>query len=272
MLEIIKQQLNSKMDRETKINKVREFLQILILKIIYDRGYFARIAFEGGTALRIIFDTRRFSEDLDFSLIEMKNWNFSKLTSNLKHEIDLRDLNCEMKLNKSRPVQSIFIKFPGLLHSLNLSNFPEQKISIKLEIDTSPPAGAKVTTSYVSKIYILNLTHLDLSSMFAKKLHACFFRDYIKGRDFYDLVWYLGKSIKPNFTLLNNAIKQTETNIVMLNESNFKKFLLNKLKQIDFTKVKDDVKNFLQDQEELKLLDLDLIKQSIEKIEFKGDS
>lgn len=271
MLEVIKQQLKSNMDRETKINKVREFLQVLILKIIYERGYFAELAFEGGTALRIIYNTRRFSEDLDFSLIVEKKWNFSKLSSDLQHEIELRDLNFEVKVKQSKPIQSIFVKFPGLLHALDLSHFPEQKISIKLEIDASPPAGAEVTTSYVSKIYILNLTHLDLSSMFAKKLHACFFRDYTKGGDFYDLVWYLGKRIKPNFTLLNNVIKQTEGDIVTMDAINFKKFLLNKLKQIDFNKVKADVESFLQDKSELKLLDADLIKKSVEKMELKQD-
>jgi predicted nucleotidyltransferase component of viral defense system len=79
MIDILKNQLTAGMTDEEKLNRTREFLQVLCLKIMYDKGAFGNIAFVGGTALRILFDLRRFSEDLDFSLIEKKGYDFSGL-------------------------------------------------------------------------------------------------------------------------------------------------------------------------------------------------
>lgn len=83
----------------------------------------------------------------------------------------------------------------------------------------------------------------------------------MKGRDFYDLVWYLGKGILPNFVLLNNAIAQTEGKGVVVTEKNFGEFLLKRLENIDFAKVRKDVERFLVDKEELRLLDGELIRR-----------
>ena len=83
----------------------------------------------------------------------------------------------------------------------------------------------------------------------------------MKGRDFYDLVWYLGKGILPNFVLLNNAIAQTEGKRVVVTEKNFGEFLLKRLENIDFAKVRKDVERFLVDKEELRLLDGELIRR-----------
>ncbi|MDI6841098.1 MAG: hypothetical protein QMD71_09705 [bacterium] len=90
-------------------------------------------------------------------------------------------------------------------------------------------------------------------------MHACFFRKYTKGRDFYDLLWYLGKKLLPNFELLNNAIEQTEHKKVNVDAENFNDFLREKLAKIDFVRVRKDVARFIEDKNELKLLDKDLI-------------
>jgi len=226
MIEVIKQQFEANMTTEEKINRVREFLQILTLKIVYDKNYFDKLAFEGGTALRILYNIGRFSEDLDFSLIDKNKWDISHFTSDIETEFKLRGLKIESKIQSEDIVQSVFVKFVGLLNELALSHFSEQKLSIKLEIDINPPQGANIETTFITRLYMFNLTHFDLSSMFAKKIHACFFRKYTKGRDFYDLIWYLGKNIYPNFQLLNNAIRQTENQSLNIDKNNLKKFLL----------------------------------------------
>ena len=104
-------------------------------------------------------------------------------------------------------------------------------------------------------------TSLENSCRFCYKTPRLFFRRYVKGRDFYDLVWYLGKGILPNFVLLNNAIAQTEGKGVVVTEKNFGEFLLKRLENIDFAKVRKDVERFLVDKEELRLLDGELIRQ-----------
>ena len=124
-----------------------------------------------------------------------------------------------------------------------------------MEIDSNPPAGAKTEISLVNRIYVFTVTHNDIPSLFATKLHACFFRGFIKGRDFYDLLWYLGKRIKPNFVLLNNAIQQTHPGRTLVTESSFKEFLENELGRIDLKKAQQDVARFLEDKQELKLID-----------------
>jgi hypothetical protein len=145
--------------------------------------------------------------------------------------------------------------------TLGLSDMREQKLSIGLEIDARPPEGWKTNLSLISKFFVFTVTHYDLPSLYATKLHACFFRKYVKGRDFYDLVWYLGKKILPNFLLLSNAIAQTESKKIVVTEDNFEEFLLEKMMKVDFVKIRKDVERFLVDKGELKLLNKKLIKE-----------
>lgn len=266
MIETIKQQFSATMTNEEKLNRVREFLQIATLKILYDQGWFNNLAFVGGTSLRVLYDLKRFSEDLDFSLADKQGYDFKKIVSQIEHEFGLYGLNLETKTSWEKTVHSVFLKFNKLLKELGLSAFKEQKLSVKLEIDSNPPQGGNLTRTLVNKIYLFNVAHFDLPSSFATKLHACFFRKFIKGRDFYDFIWYVSKKVKPNFLLLNNAIKQTEKLDMGLNESNFKNFLLEQLERINFTTAKKDVERFLEDKNELKLFDVSLIKNSVEEV------
>lgn len=263
MIDVLKQQFRPSMDVGDKINRVREFLQILGLKIIHDKGYFEDMAFVGGTALRILYDLRRFSEDLDFSVIRKEGYDFLKVIDALVSELKLYGFDVESKNSVDKTVQSSFLKFNNLLNELGLSQMKEQKLSIKVEVDSNPPKGWNMQTTLINKTYIFNISHFDLSSLYATKLHACFFRKFLKGRDFYDLLWYLGRKTKPNFILLNNAIEQTEDKNLMLGEENFKSFLLDKLEKIDFALIRKDVGRFLEDKKELELLDFGLIKKSI---------
>lgn len=182
----------------------------------------------GGAALRILYDLRRFSEALDFSLINDKGYAFSEINSEIERG---------MKLN-----------------------------GLEIEVDSRPPMGWVLETTLVNKIYLINIAHLDLSSMYATKLHACLFRKYAKGRDFYDLVWYLTKKIAPNFILLNNAIEQTQGKGLCLSDTNFKGFLLDRIGKVDFKVVRSDVDRFLEDKNELKLLDAEVIKSLLVKV------
>jgi hypothetical protein len=149
---------------------------------------------------------------------------------------------------------------------MRLSALSSQNISIKLEIDTNPPLGGSIESTLVNRLYVLNLRHFDLPSSFATKLCACFFRKYIKGRDFYDLVWYLSKNIRPNILLFNNAVKQVKGEDLGLNDQNIKEFILRRIEEIDFALVANDVEQFLEDKSELKLLNLATISQGVEQV------
>lgn len=259
MLNLIKKNISGIPGREMKIHTTREFLQLLILKIIYDKGYFKNLAFIGGTALRLIYDLRRFSEDLDFSLINKEGYKFDIFLRRVIYELEKVGFSLDIKKSMEGPVQSAMFKFKDILFQLGLSNQRSQKLFIKLEFDSNPPKGWNTEISLISKHFVFTVTHFDIPSLYATKLHACFFRKYTKGRDFCDLLWYFGKKALPNFKLLNNAIEQTESQNFGIDAKNFSGFLREKLATIDFVKVRKDVERFIEDKNELKLLDKDLI-------------
>ncbi len=266
MIDVIKQQLKDEMLPLEKVNVVREFLQILCLKIMDDKKMFDHLAFFGGTALRILYDLRRYSEDLDFSVTQKEEFNINDTRNELIKSLQLYGLNVEAKSRSVGAVESMMIKFTGLLKDLDLSPLASQKLSIKWETDTNPPSGADITNTIVNKHFIFNVTHYDLPSLFAGKLHACFYRKYIKGRDWYDFVWYVSKKIKPNFSLLNNAIVQTQKESLNIQEENFKQHLLKNVERIDFMAVQKDVREFLVDERELDFLEKNTIQGLIESV------
>lgn len=263
MIDVLKQQLAASLTEEEKLNRLREYLQLTALKILDDLNAFDQLAFVGGTALRILFDLKRFSEDLDFSVIQNKGYDFVGLVSGLARGFTQYGLPVEARPKTESNVHSSLIKFSGLLKELGLSAHKEQKLSIKLEVDSRPPTGWKLASTVVNKAYLMNIVHFDLPSSFATKLHACFYRGFTKGRDYYDLLWYLTKKIRPNIILLNNAIKQTQKISSQITDENFPEFLLEHLAKVDFSKVQADVGRFLEDPKELKLLNAKVLKNTV---------
>lgn len=259
MNDLIRQLLSKEPTREAKINRLREFLQVLMLRELYDLGYFKNLSFVGGTALRLVFDLRRFSEDLDFSLYTRTGYGFTRLASGLQRRMYYYGFETDFQTNDQKTVQNIDVRFKDVLFKHELSPLKTQKLYIRLEIDTKPPPGWHTRISVINRTFIFTVTHFDLESLYALKLHACFYRKYTKGRDFYDLIWYLSKKITPNFTLLNNAVNQTEGKDPHITADNFHDFLDQNLTQIDFAKTRKDVERFLEDKSELKLFDRKLI-------------
>ncbi len=259
MINLIKEAISKVPSREEKVHTAREFLQVLILKTLYDRNYFKNFAFVGGTALRLLYGLRRFPEDLDFSLINKENWDFDGFLKGIVYDLKKNGFSLDVRETRKSLVQSAMLKFKDLLSDLGLSSQKGQKLSVKLELDTNPPSGWHTEISLVNRYFVFTVTHFDLSSLYALKLHSCFYRKYTKGRDYYDLLWYLGKKLLPNFRLLNNAIEQTENRRLNINEVNFKNFLREKLRMVDFAKIRKDADRFIEDKNELKLLDSNLI-------------
>lgn len=269
MIDVLRSQFKPAMSQEEKLNCIREFLQLMTLKAIHDKGWSSAMAFVGGTALRFLYDLRRFSEDLDFSLIQKDRWDFEKLAEQLGKEFELNGISVDTRSKTEKTVQGLFLRFPRLLYDLGLSPHKSEKLMVKLEVDTNPPSGGQVERSLVSKVFSFSVTHFDLPSLYAGKICACFYRKYIKGRDFYDFIWYLGKKIKPNYIVLNNAIGQAQGKPLGLGDDNIQEFLLNQIKRIDFKECAKDVDRFLEDKGELKLFDKDLIENSIRTV-FKS--
>ena len=245
LLDIIK----NESDVNLKINIMREYLQLYALRCIQDKGYFSKIAFVGGTALRFLFNLPRFSEDLDFSLIDVDGYDFNKLLKHLKSHFEFAGYNVQLSFNEKKNVHNTFLKFSDILFEAGLSSRKEHNISIKLEIDTNPPDGANIKNSILNKYFPINFNHYDLQSLFAGKLHAILTRQYTKGRDYFDLFWYLSKykNLLPNYLLLNNALKQTNSIYDNINSFNFKKIICSKIESQNWETIKKDISPFIED-------------------------
>lgn len=235
----------------------REYLQARVLEALQDAGAFMRWAFVGGTALRFLFSIPRFSEDLDFSLLpEVQDPSFTRALEALKRALSREDYRTDVTVNDQKTVMSAWLRFPGLPYDIGLSPHPSQVLSIKLELDTRPPAGAGVTTSIVRRHVTLNLCHHDKASLLAGKLHAVLSRKWTKGRDLYDLVWYLAdpRWPTPNLGLLNAALAQTGWTGPILADENWRSVLLQRLATVDWDRARKDVRPFLERERDMALV------------------
>ena len=231
-----------------KLNSMREYLQAYILRIMHDEGVFRSTAFLGGTALRFIYKLPRYSEDLDFSITADKHYIFVDLIRKIKRELELAGYDISISYNDEKTVQYAMVKFEKLMYEAGMSARKEQKFSIKIEIDTNPPQGAILKTNILNIYFPLAFLSFDIPSLFAGKIHALLNRKYTKGRDFFDLGWYLSrwKDISPNITLLQNSLKQTGWEEEMLSEKTWRSFLYKVVEETDWEKIRQDVENFLE--------------------------
>jgi predicted nucleotidyltransferase component of viral defense system len=254
--------VSKKANVNDKINVMREYLQAYTLKVFHNRGMFRTTAFVGGTALRFLYGLPRFSEDLDFSLTRQDDrLSFPEIITNVREEFLIAGYNVTVSYNDSRTVWSAYVKFEGLLKEAGISPIAQQKLSIKIEIDTKPPEGAVLITEVVNKYFPISFLSYDIPSLFAGKLHALLSRKYLKGRDFFDVGWYLSKwrELTPNIILLQNALAQTGWKKERIVEENWRRIIAEKVKAADWKKIESDVRNFLERPSDLDVFSKDAL-------------
>jgi hypothetical protein len=227
----------------------REYLQARILQCFQDDGVFLRWAFHGGTALRFLFYIPRYSEDLDFSVLDARGEaGFRPALRRVGSALGAEGYSLTVKLQDEKTVASAFLRFRGLPHELGFSHHPTQTLSIKIEVDTNPPAGAGLETTLVRRHVTLNLLHHDKPTLLAGKIHALLSRQWTKGRDLYDLVWYLADRSwpEPNLPYLNRALAQTGWQSPAVTSDSWRQVLDQKLIGIDWARAREDVRPFLE--------------------------
>ena len=250
-----------------KYNIMREYVQAYVLKIMQEAGVLPSYAFVGGTALRFLYELPRFSEDLNFSLVKTSEYPFKDLLSKIKQELTAAGYETGVTYRDEKTVYSAFIKFEGLLFEAGLSPLKNEKFSIKIEIDMRPPQGAVVVTKLINKFFPMAFLTYDLPSLFAGKVHAVLSRKYVKGRDYYDIVWYLSryKELQPNFALLASALAQTGWEGKPVTEKNWRFILSGQVKETDWDIVTRDVTSFLEHPGEMKALTKENVLSVIDK-------
>jgi predicted nucleotidyltransferase component of viral defense system len=239
-----------------KRNLTREYLQARILELLQQAGAMIPLAFHGGTALRFLYGIPRYSEDLDFALERAPDqYDFHAYLHTIQRAFEIEGYEVSVKLNDRRVVHSAFVRFSGLLYELGLSPHQTETLAVKLEVDTNPPAGAGLATTVVRRHVTLQLQHHDRASLLAGKLHALLQREYVKGRDLYDLLWYLSDPTwpSPNLTLLNNALRQTGWDGEPLSPENWRDIVHQSIAGLQWERVMADVRPFLEQESQITL-------------------
>jgi hypothetical protein len=257
MKEYLKTLIQSAPSPVDALNQTREYIQALILQGLQRAGTMTALAFHGGTSLRFLYSLPRYSEDLDFALEgNAGSYDFRSILQVIRKDIESQGYNLHLKVNDQKTVHSAFIRFAGLPYELNLSPHRDETLAVKLEVDTRPPSGATLETSLVRRHVLLNIQHHDRASLLAGKLHAILQRPYLKGRDLYDLVWYLSDRNwpAPNLTLLNHALAQTDWSGPNLTLENWHELVRRRLEAVSFEQASLDVRPFLVSDEDIKLV------------------
>ena len=239
---------------EVQRSLVREYLQMRILQSLQRSGAMIPLAFHGGTALRFLYQLPRYSEDLDFALERQpEQYDFRGYLEAIRRDLTADTYTVEIKLNDQKVVHSAFVRFRGLLYQLGLTPHHDEILAIKLEVDTNPPANAILTTTLIQHHVDVHLQHHDQASLLAGKLHAILQRVYIKGRDWYDLYWYLRQPqwASPNIDMLNQALVQSGWEKGTVTDKNWQAHVQERLAPLPWPRVVDDVQHFILKQQEL---------------------
>ncbi|MDR1184555.1 MAG: nucleotidyl transferase AbiEii/AbiGii toxin family protein [Coriobacteriales bacterium] len=232
---------------------VHEVLQQIVLAGLYRSGFFEKAAFYGGTCLRLFHGLDRFSEDLDFSLLE-PNADFD-LSACFDAVIDeFAAHGCEAEIRKKKktqrtPIESAFLKSDTSIYSLEAE--AQGKITIKIEVDTNPPGGfATEALALVTPFTFLTPCYV-LPDLYAGKMSALMYRQWknrVKGRDWYDFSWYVRKGVRLNLDHFNERVAQTpQGELVRFTQESFLAALREKIDTTDIDAARNEVRPFLRD-------------------------
>jgi len=242
---------------------LREILQEIALVGLWRGKFFEHAAFYGGTALRILYNLDRFSEDLDFTLLTPNpKWSWHPFGEVIRSELASFgfDVSFVEKEKKSQTaVKSAFLKTPTVQELLKIGVQPgllkgvhaETMIRIKVEIDTEPIPGFAYEQKFLSQPIPVSIKCVNEESLFAGKMHAALFRAWkgrVKGRDWYDVVWFIRKKTPLNLAIFSKLNGREE----VLNRAAFLAMARERINQLDVASAIEDIVHFVRDQEAIK--------------------
>ncbi len=243
---------------------LREIIQEIALLGLWRSRFFEHAAFYGGTALRILYGLDRFSEDLDFSLLTPDpTFDLSRFTAALGAELAGFgfDMRVEQVQKSDRTaVQSAFLKGESMQQLLVIEAAEEvtrelprgQLLKIKLEVDTDPPQGFATETRYLLQPVPCSIRVYSLPDLFAGKMHAVLCRRWknrVKGRDWYDLIWYCSNHPELHLLHLEKRMRQSGhwQGSAPLDREAFNTLLHAAIERLDVNKARLEVANFVRE-------------------------
>ena len=249
-------------NKDEAFQALREIMQEVALAGLHRAGFFEKAAFYGGTALRIFYGLNRFSEDLDFSLLEVNpGFSLDKYLDAIHAEFEALGMHVSIK-EKQKSIQtnieSAFLKSETIWKELIVENIIPQNglgqkinIKIKLEVDTNPPPGFATEERLLLKPFTFYVKCFVISDLFAGKMHALLFRKWknnVKGRDWYDMEWYVKKGVPLNLSHFQLRAKDSgDWDKETISEMEFREFLKNKIDTVNTDRVKADISRFIPD-------------------------
>lgn len=266
------------------IDALREIMQEVALAGLSRTDFFEKAAFYGGTALRIFYRLDRYSEDVDFSLIEA-NPKFSlepyfKAITMEFEAIGMRVSLREIEKAKQSNIESAFLKSDTIWKELVLEDILKQTgvksnktIKIKIEVDRIPPQGFETEQKLLLRPFSFYVRCFDGPSLFAGKLHALLFRKWknrVKGRDWYDLEWYIKQGIPMNIQhFLRRSQDSGDWSENSISEVQIIDLIKNKIDSVSFSGIKEDVVRFIPDDKSLQIWSPQYFKDLIDKMKFE---
>ncbi len=255
---------------DDSVRALREIIQEVALLGLWRAKFFEHAAFYGGTALRILYGLDRFSEDLDFSLLTpVPDFNLARYTASLEEELLAFGFNVRVEMvdkTAESAVQSAFLKANTRNELLVIEAGEDlmgqvaagQVLKVKIEVDTDPPPGFSTQTRYLLHPIPFAVRSYSLPDLFAGKMHAVLFRRWknrVKGRDWYDLVWYAANHPHLNLTHLEQRMRQTGhwDGDNRLSSADFTRLLREAIDRLDVNQARNDVAPFIKDQQVLAL-------------------
>lgn len=257
---------------DSQRNAIYEVMQQVVLAGLYRGGFFKEAAFYGGTCLRIFHKLGRYSEDMDFSLLQKNpDFHFEDYFPAIIEEAKLlgREITITKKdKSKFSKVESAFLKDNTDVYDLAFQT--EKSLKIKIEVDTNPPLGFDTEQKLLMLPFSFNTRCLTLPSLYAGKMHALVFRAWknrIKGRDWYDFEWYVRHRIALDFK--NLQLRANEFEGIELTKESFIEKLNERLASADIEMVKQDVEPFIINKHELDIWSNDYFLQLADMIRFE---
>jgi predicted nucleotidyltransferase component of viral defense system len=270
---------------EETLNALREILQEVALLGLWRSKFFEHAAFYGGTALRILYGLDRFSEDLDFSLlVPDSTFELSRYMPALESELAGFGFKVEGKIQQKSietAVQSAFLKADTLQVMLEFDIdvtvrkriYPGQLLKIKLEVDTDPPPGFTSEAKYLLQPIPFAVRTYSLSDLFAGKIHALLFRKWknrVKGRDWYDFVWYCAYHPHLHVSHLQERMRQSgHSSSERLSFVDVRNFLKDAIQTLDVSQARQDVRPFIRDPKTLDIWSADFFMSLVDRIEME---
>lgn len=247
---------------------LREIMQQIALAGLYRGGFFNKAAFYGGTALRIFYHLNRFSEDLDFSLLQADDdFTIEPYLNVIEEEFLAQGMKISINTKKkqtSSNIDSAFLKNETLWSELNLDAVIPQiglqqtvGIKIKIEIDTQPPLGFETEEKLLLQPYSYYVKVFKIEDLFAGKMHALLFRKWgnnVKGRDWYDMQWYIKKGVSLNLHhFLLRAKDSKDWKKESISEQEFRQLLSDRIEYVSIEMAKQDIQRFIASQSEFSI-------------------